>query len=532
MATLWLVLGVIAGLFLYVRANDAKLKRTPPEAMSFSPQRWTEDAVRRTADRLADSPRSLLTVDQLPKQTGRRYIITGGAGFLGGWMVLHLLARGEDPRRIRVIDIRMPARKDLTEGAAKDVDYILVDVTDAKAVDAAFSKPWPSAQSDVPGAPEPEVTVFHTAATIRFFERHPDLLRHSNEVNVRGTENVVNAARRVGVSTLVSTSSGSICVWNNRFWLWPWEKEPKYFVQPVNDDSSIPKRHEDYFSNYAASKHTAEKFVRAADKTPSGQRVLRTGCIRPGNGIYGPGGDLMVGNYLTRKTNPSWIQTMIQSLIYAENCSLAHLCYEARLIELQQGSKNPDIGGQAFCVADAGPPPLYGEVYDAVTQVSKGQTEFMYLSFTAMLALAQLVEWYYLARYFLLQSRFAFLGRIMPPVTGDIVFLQPSMWALTGIHLWFNDSRARLAPEKGGLGYNGDITTMEGVCKSVIEHQRDGGKSLQRVIAGHKEVGHGFAPNRAENGPARIIAAVENGPAKIIEKVESGIAIHAANGHN
>ncbi|TFY50153.1 hypothetical protein EVJ58_g11164, partial [Rhodofomes roseus] len=462
---------------------------------------------RRTVDELAASPTSLLSA-KLPPKTGRRYIITGGAGFLGGWMVLHLLARGEDPRRIRVLDIRRPIRKDLLEGAATEVEFIQVDVSDAKAVQAAFDKPWPLA---VPGEPEPEITVFHTAATIRFFERHPDLLHLSEKVNLRGTQNVLDATRRAGASTFVYTSSGSISVHSNRFFLWPWEKEPKYFTQLVNDDDAIiPKRHEDFFSNYAVSKCNAERVVRAADKSPSGKSVLRTGCIRPGNGIYGPGGDLLVGVYLVKKTNPTWIPNILQSFIYVENCSLAHLCYEARLIEIQNGGKNPDVGGQAFCVADAGPPATYGDVYDALTQLSNGVCVFPKLSCTTMLGIAQLVEGYDLLRHFLAQSPLAVLTKLMPRLGGDITFLQPSMFALTVIHLIFDDSRARSSPEKGGLGYNGGITTLEGVCKVVLEHQRGDGEGWERVIAGHKEEGHGFGLARAEKGVEEVIEKVAN----------------------
>jgi len=517
--TLWIVAGLLVGFVFYIRLNDSKLARLPPEATAFSPERWSPATVQQTADSLAGSAISLLS-SKLPPSTGRRYVVTGGAGFLGGWIVLHLLARGEDPRRIRVIDIRLPIRKDLTEGAAKDVDFMQVDVSDAEAVQAAFSKPWPSVPSDKHSELEPEITVFHTAATIRFFERHPSLLQNSEKVNVIGTQNVLDAARHAGVSAFIYTSSGSISVRSTRLWLWPWEKEPEHVVQLINDDDElIPKRHEDSFSNYAVSKCTAERLVRAADKSSSNTGIIRTGCIRPGNGIYGPGGDLLVGLYLTKKVNSTFMANIMQSFIYVENCSLAHLCYEQRLIELSHGGGNPDIGGQAFCVADAGPTPTYGEVYDAVTLISKGATVFQHLSCTTMLALAHIIEAYYLGRHFLVQSSFGALARLIPALSGDIVLLQPSIFSLVLVHLIFDDSRARAPPEKGGLGYDGSVTTMEGVCKVILEHQKEGGKGSQRVIAGHQEIGHGFALARAEKGVEDIIEKVGNGIGVPPEKI-------------
>lgn len=426
--------------------------------------------------------------------------------------MLHLLARGEDPRRIRVLDIRRPIRKDLLEGAATEVDFVQVDVSDTQAIQAAFDKPWPPAKSDVAGEPDPEITVFHTAATIRFFERDPSLLHLSEKVNLSGTQNVLDASRRVGASAFVYTSSGSISVHSSRFFLWPWETEPKQFTQVVNDDDTlIPKRHEDFFSNYAVSKCHAERTVRTADRSRSGNGVLRTGCIRPGNGIYGPGGDLLVGSYLVRKTNPTWIPNILQSFIYVENCSLAHLCYEARLIERQNGGKNPDVGGQAFCVADGGPPTTYGDVYDALTQLSNGACAFPKLSCTTMLGIAHLVEGYDRLWHSLARSPLASFAKPLPRVGGDIIFLQPSMFALTVIHLIFDDSRARSPPEKGGLGYNGNITTIEGVCKVALEHQRGDGKGWERVVAGHKDEGHGFGLARAEKGVEEVIEKLANG---------------------
>ncbi|KAI0634873.1 NAD-P-binding protein [Trametes polyzona] len=511
-SALWISLALALPLLLYfyVRANDAKLTRIPPEAAAYSPRRWTVEDLERTASSLAatDSSPSLFAPEELPPKTGRRYIVIGGAGFLGGWIVLHLLARGEDPRRIRILDVRRPVRQDMLEGAAAAVDFVQVDVTDAAAVDAAFRKPWADA---VPaGAPEPELTVFHTAAIIRFYERHPALQVYSDRVNVQGTRNVVDAARKAGATALVYTSSGSVSVRRSRFWLWPWEREPAHFVQPIDDDDArAPVRHDEFFSNYAVSKRKAETLVRAANGLPSaGDRVLRTGCIRPGNGIYGPGGDLLVAAYLLRKANMTWIGNSLQSFCYVENCSVAHLCYEQRLIDAASAAAPlPDVSGQAFCVADAGPVPTYGEIGRGLTYLSKGECTFQDLSPTAMLALATLVEAYYLARHALLRAPapLSALAKLVPALSGDIVFLQPSMWALTQVHLIFDDSRARAPPALGGLGYNGRVTTLEGTCKVFAEHTRTGGREQKRIIAGHDSPDLGFALARAEKGVEEVI---------------------------
>ncbi|KAI0047713.1 NAD-P-binding protein [Auriscalpium vulgare] len=484
--------------YVYVRVNDAKIMDLPPDvASAFSAKRITPEEAREVAGRIQTSPHSVDTV--LPPRTGRRYIVLGGSGFLGGWIVRHLVERGEDPRRIRVLDIRAPTRPDLTTGRAKDVDFRLVDVSDKEAVRAAFKAPWPAGE-------DAEITVFHTVANIRFYERHPRLLPLSDKVNVQGTQNVVDAAREIGVSVLVYTSSGSISVRRTRFWLWPWQAQPEFFVQVFKDDAQIPQRHEDAFSNYAVSKAKGEKIVRGVDNTPSGGGVLRTGCVRPGNGIYGPGGDILAGAYLVRQTNPTWIGNILHNFIYVENASLAHLLYERRLLDTLQGSSNPDIGGQAFAVCDAGAPVTYGDVYTTLSTLTDGLATFPRMSATGMLLLSHIFELQHLARMLPLLSASRFLralGRRVPALNGDLVNLQPSMFALTMVHLVWDDSRARAPPEKGGLGYVPQWTTLEGLCKLVDEHKKAGGRGEERSLGGG--VSFGFKSTEAGRGVKRVI---------------------------
>jgi len=63
-------------LYLYIRQNDKGLTRLPPEALAFSPIRYTDDVALTAAKQFAENPISVL--DQMPTQTGRRYIVVGG----------------------------------------------------------------------------------------------------------------------------------------------------------------------------------------------------------------------------------------------------------------------------------------------------------------------------------------------------------------------------------------------------------------------------------------------------------------------
>ena len=430
---------------------------------------------------------------------------------MGGWIITKLLKRGEDFHNIRLLDLNPPTSHHpvVQDSLTKGAQFFKVDVTDPVALQAAFAAPWPDASSSSETAPE--ITVFHTAANIRFYERHLSFLDRSSKINVQGTKNVVSAAKFIGATVLIYTSSGSVGLKNTRFLLWPWEKEPKMFLQVLNDGDAdkptAPRRHEDFFSNYAASKMEAETFVRASDKeatrsSTGSKTLLRTGCVRPGNGVFGPGGDQLCGAYLMRQNNPSWISTVLQSLSYVENCAVAHLLYEQRLIELlKPESKYPDIGGQAFYITDPGPTHTNGDIYNVLETLSEGECHFPSLSPTAMLLLAHGIEFYYRLQQ---STRWNWL---LPKVSGDLINLQPSLFSLTCVHLVFDDSRARLSPEKGGLGYVGAWTTTEGLHKTFQEYKNGLGRS--RVKSDLAGVGLNFNCRRKKKVKKSMVGGLK-----------------------
>lgn len=422
----------------------------------------------------------------------------------------HLLARGEDPKNIRILDIRAPTRSDLTRGPGNLVEFVRTDVTDEESVVAGFTKPWPPAASQ-----DADITVFCTAANIRFYEKHPSLLPLSVKVNVTGLENVIKGSLACGATILIATSSGSIGVRSTRFLLAPWESEPKYFTQVLRDDTKESARsYRTFFSNYGYTKMIGEVRVLDADKTSGmGGKILRTGAIRPGNGVYGVGGDQLVEMYLKNPdTRVTWIPNIIQHFISVENCSLAHLCYEQRLVELAGGGGNPDIGGRPFIVTDAGPPIAYGDCYRVVEVLSEGKIKFQVLSPSWMLLLAHAFQTYYLATHFLSQSPNLFLrtaGALLPRLSTLLINLQPSVFNLTSVHLIFDSSNARARPEAGGLGYEPLWNSLEGFCQLVSDY-----RSRRVVDHAHTSGGQGSI---ATSGVPHAQAGVKRG----LEKAES-----------
>lgn len=212
-------------------------------------------------------------------------------GLVGGYIILHLLARGQSPESIRLVDFRPPVRKDyLDNEAARKIQFVQADITSEASTNKAFDTQWPKSVAHLP------LTVIHTAAAINPSERAKSLLYRCSAVNLNGTMNVLNSAKRSGADVFIGTSSGSVDLRPVGFWIPPWVRWPHRFVQTFGHvDTSAPLRpHEEYFANYAATKAAAEKVIINANCS-----TLKTGVIRPSNGVYGNRHDQMLGFYMT-----------------------------------------------------------------------------------------------------------------------------------------------------------------------------------------------------------------------------------------
>jgi UDP-glucose 4-epimerase len=121
-----------------------------------------------------------------------RFIVTGGAGFIGSNLVEGLVELGD----VTIIDDLSSGNLDNLEHLLKRDDVILerLSVTDLRGMKPYF---------------EDVDCVFHLAAISNISRSVADPLR-TNEVNVKGTLNVLLAARDSGVRKVVFTSSASV----------------------------------------------------------------------------------------------------------------------------------------------------------------------------------------------------------------------------------------------------------------------------------------------------------------------------------
>lgn len=126
----------------------------------------------------------------------RRVIVTGGAGFIGARVCRILQARGI---RVGAIDNMLVHRPLLSR--SETYDPFECDIRDVSRIEYAFRSFEPDA-------------VVHLAAIhhIPTCENDP---REAMDVNVTGTQTILDAARRFGVRKLVIASSAAVYDWSD-----------------------------------------------------------------------------------------------------------------------------------------------------------------------------------------------------------------------------------------------------------------------------------------------------------------------------
>ena len=238
-------------------------------------------------------------------------LVTGGGGFLGGAIVGRLVRRGET--------VTSFSRKFYPELDAMRVRQIQGDICDQSAVDRAL------AGIDL---------VFHVAAKPGVWGDYSVYY----QTNVRGTENVIAACTRNGVSELVYTSSPSV-VFDGAD------------MADVNESAPYPER---FHAAYPETKALAEQAVVNA----AGDR-LKVIVLRP-HLIWGPGDNHLVPRIIARADRLVRVGdgANLVDTIYIDNAAEAHILAADRLKE------RPDLSGKIYFISQDKPVRLWDMIND------------------------------------------------------------------------------------------------------------------------------------------------------------------------
>jgi nucleoside-diphosphate-sugar epimerase len=181
----------------------------------------------------------------------RRYLVTGGAGFIGSAIVRRLLADGES---VRVLDDYSRGSPRRLAAVSKDIESVSGDVRNSAAVDRACT-----------GVD----SIIHLASVngTEFFYTKPETVL---EVGIKGMLNVIDAAIHHDVAELVVASSSEVY------------QTPDHVPTAEDAELSIPDPLNPRYS-YAGAKIASELLALNYGRKHIG-RVL---IFRPHN-VYGP----------------------------------------------------------------------------------------------------------------------------------------------------------------------------------------------------------------------------------------------------
>ncbi|MDR1957453.1 MAG: SDR family oxidoreductase [Planctomycetaceae bacterium] len=213
-----------------------------------------------------------------------KYLITGGAGFIGSNLARFILSRGHD---VVILDnFATGKRENLTEITA-EITLVEGDIRDRKTVEQAMA-----------GC----TAVFHEAA-LGSVPRSISEPVTSHDVNVNGTLNVLEAARTLGVNRVIFAASSSA-----------YGNQP---VSPKQEDMPVLP-----ISPYAANKIACESYLQAY----AAAYQMETVSLRYFN-VFGPRQDPF-GAYAA--VIPAFVSSLLKGIpptVYGDGEQSRDFCY-------------------------------------------------------------------------------------------------------------------------------------------------------------------------------------------------------------
>ena len=251
-------------------------------------------------------------------QVNENILVTGGGGFLGGAIVKRLVKQGAS--------VASFSRKKYTELTSLNVPQIQGDISDPDTVEQAVQG------KDV---------VFHVAAKPGVWGSYREFYRP----NVTGTQNVIDACLKHGVSRLVYTSSPSVVFDGSD-------------MEGVDETAPYPQR---FHSHYPQTKALAEQaVVQAAGLHEKTRKKLKTIILRP-HLIWGPGDNHLVPRIIAKASQLRQVGDGKNKVdtIYIDNAADAHILAAEKL------AANAALSGHIYFISQDEPVLLW-EMINAI----------------------------------------------------------------------------------------------------------------------------------------------------------------------
>ncbi len=213
-----------------------------------------------------------------------KYLVTGGAGFIGCNLVRYILNRGDE---VVVLDNFATGKRENLTDVLDKIELVEGDILDRKTVDGAMA-----------GCK----AVFHEAALGSVPRSVADPIT-SHDVNVNGTIAVLESARALGVKRVIFAASSSA-----------YGDQP---VSPKQEDMPVLP-----ISPYAASKVSCEAYMRGY----AGSFGLETLSLRYFN-VFGPYQD-PAGAYAA--VIPAWVSRLLRGerpIVYGDGEQSRDFCF-------------------------------------------------------------------------------------------------------------------------------------------------------------------------------------------------------------
>lgn len=240
-----------------------------------------------------------------------KVLVTGGGGFLGGVIVRMLREQGD-----QVVSI---SRSSYPELDRLGVEQVQGDLADLQAVLKAA---------------EGCDSIYHVAAKAGIWGSYDSFY----QANVVGTQNILEACHRQGISKLIYTSSPSV-VFDGKD------------VEGADESLPYPAHFEAF---YPQTKAMAEQLILAANGPQ-----LATVALRP-HLIWGPGDNHLVPRIIARgksgRLRRIGDRPCLVDTVYVDNAALAHL---QAAEQLAPGSP---VAGKAYFISNGEPVELWDMV--------------------------------------------------------------------------------------------------------------------------------------------------------------------------